>query len=832
MGTRVRLLAALGLLAMAIAAGWYFQWRASNATMLADFAWFQQLGFPDLQDKPFVRVYTGDAGREDDDGNTLPDQLDAFLLSSSATNFTVFGTELKTSSFTPDPPNSTNQFPIHFEKLDLRAQARKTLKFITSPDDEIPPAELPAWGSGRTDTFILAWACWRNGLNPEARRLYALSKVLPLDNDPPGHRSWKERLDAAKQWVLNKWETRGQKAPTLRELVADDLGSIMLNRAWSYADGSVDRPQLLERLQAILRNFPATESATNAAGITNVLSRMIAQDSAHVSLNSAALEKLPVREQVEELIFQLRDDQYLNRGDVDEFEDDLEHTNSPGHQLVRLGYAAVPQLIEELDDTTMTRSLSDNRVDDGFTTVGNAVSFLIRESAGRSFGFQDLGTNGILESPSPRLLAARGWWTEFQTKGEKKMLEQAIFGPDEATASQSAELLVERFPDSSALVLLSKLADGTVDSDRRTWWLGLLAKTKAAAAMDFLRHEMTNGANLRQRVAAADILFKNDYTESVPAMIRELQLNCPTNGREGSGELLDFLSDSGSAEAVAILRTNYFRLSPDLRGELLDSLQRRLTETNQPNRRLPAKTLADIERTFIEALTDTSPRYSGWWTDEMSFIDYPLGDVAARYLAELWPDKYKFDEKAFPIERERQRYFILNRWRQEHELPPIPVPSRPAPVLKPEDANLVTSVKWATNSATPPADFVQLLEKWKGKPFNSRDLVKLLTDFAGKPRKGINGFMIRATKGEDLNGVSIIVCLTSGREPRRYEFINRDSRIIIGGHEMPSRNLWRNDYDLPIRWKDLTKAVNKATSAPPQIPYEIGVFLRTVYPMH
>jgi hypothetical protein len=94
---------------------------------------------------------------------------------------------------------------------------------------------------------------------------------------------------------------------------------------------------------------------------------MIAEDEVHAKAGSTNLSSLSVDDQVRELIYRLRDQnghQMIYPGRCDICCEWGGTTNSPVHQLVRLGYPAVPWLIGILESDTLARSLGPIRFSD------------------------------------------------------------------------------------------------------------------------------------------------------------------------------------------------------------------------------------------------------------------------------------------------------------------------------------------------------------------------------------------------------------------------------------------------------------------------------------
>ena len=197
-------------------------------------------------------------------------------------------------------------------------------------------------------------------------------------------------------------------------------------------------------------------------------------------------------------------------------------TNTPAHQLVRLGYAAVPQLIAALDDKTLSRSVSHGMVISQQTvlTVGDCAKAILERIAGTSF--PEARTSSDLSSGADRPAtrkAVESWWAASQEKGEKQVLIEAITsaGPD---APAEAEILCQRYPEIAASTII-RGAEATTNSDVRFRLVYQVSKLDEPQVTDFLRHEMSTGPFLDVRVEAAYGLLAKREDEAVAAMIHE-----------------------------------------------------------------------------------------------------------------------------------------------------------------------------------------------------------------------------------------------------------------------------------------------------------------------
>src|SRR5213594_880622 len=144
------------------------------------FDWFDQLGFPDLKELPFVRVATGwwHRAAAEEAENTY---LRAFLLKDEGKAFTVLSEDLEVRRFQKSQGNTPQGERVGYESLDLKVVSDDEVKKLNeNPEgdhDDLfphgPKLELPA------RIFVLSRACERKGLRGEAQALYgAASKVF------------------------------------------------------------------------------------------------------------------------------------------------------------------------------------------------------------------------------------------------------------------------------------------------------------------------------------------------------------------------------------------------------------------------------------------------------------------------------------------------------------------------------------------------------------------------------------------------------------------------------------------------------------------------------
>ena len=378
-----------------------------------NFEWFSNLGFPDVKGYPLVRAEIRSSflfGNE-----PHPNYYeDAFLLATNPAGITV--QELRLIGLSKDTLHyGTNGTPgfelVGFQPENLKEFAQSTLVVKTNQPDR-----------QAFEFFVLAWACWRNGLDSEAAQLSVAAKAKYRENERAYGPDFHIQLE----------KDIGERVTGLAE---NDFGQL-----------AVSREQFLSEYQNIVSNYPDAWNHDQTEQWAATLKRMVAEDEVHAKNAPTNLDVLPVEQRVHELIFQLRDengDQYMHLGGFDNF-NDTRGTNSPAAKLAAIGYQAVPQLIVALDDLTFSRSFGQwiVRFPGGATgsnrtvlTVGDYALAILQRITGKTFyppasGYAPMSLrkkNGEVRK------AVEAWWADFQKKGEKEMLIEGTQAGDESS---------------------------------------------------------------------------------------------------------------------------------------------------------------------------------------------------------------------------------------------------------------------------------------------------------------------------------------------------------------------------------------------------------------
>ena len=826
---------------------WWFGAGGLSSEARRDFEWFSTLGFPDVKGCRYVRIATGWPAAYLDETHSNY-YITAFLLDTNATNFTVLEPDLNTRTFTNTPDGTSEAKRVGYTVVDLRDDAQKKLDILRHPpkEDRSRMVFNPSPIAQHAEIFVLAWACWRQGLNSEANQLYEEAKTFPERRIPRRRRlaGWKAVRSYATlvyETVKEKLSRQASTRPkaTFRQTLTEDFANFAMYRAAvSFWDESLTRPELLAKVEAVLDHYRSSRQETNAAELAGRLQKSIAEGQTHPRIDTNDLVNLPVEDRVRELIFQLRDHDdhwsFLSKPfDVSPVE-----SNAPAFRLVKIGYAAVPQLIAALDSTTPTRYVPNYSGFGGvgynyyypqmIVTVGDLAGIILQSITGRDFDMA--GSTAMGQSPnteaSPTKQAAEAWLAEFQKKGAKQMLIEGVSSGLQDAPDQ-AELLIERYPEAATEALRRGIHASNEESTRSSL-IQLMAKLSDETSIGTLNDELRNAPSVASRVAAAEGLRSHGHkAEALAAMIQEWENPAPRNVNNPTeiDGVIQFLAGCDSVEAIAALEKDFRNRPVELRLTIIQSLGDRNDWPVEHETKAPStETLAATEKSLIAALDDTEERtgMSGSRNGK-SYSDPRICDMAAWFLSERWPDRYSFDISASLKTRECMRIECLNVWRKAHDLPILPLPQPSTVKVSRNEATKVMTIEWADGGVKPEKSFETRVSKLKGKRLDSEDIVGLLIAFARKPGPGTAGIEIEAVKDEDLTGVRLILRLTAGGSSVTQWNLSR--RVLLKGESISSNSGGGSlegfsDWD---DWSDFQDSVEKALAAPPEAPFEISV---------
>jgi hypothetical protein len=635
------------------------------------FAWFDKLGYyPELSKAELVRVATGSWYLDSSAGKKKPTFEIGFLIEEKGDDFTIFLPRLERQSFKKRPAKGED-FECSFEKLDLAKEAAKILEDLPKRDaDRGPSDEIGYRYLSRTEVFVFARAAAAHGLDKTAHELCKAASKMPARNGEKGH---EDLVDALSE-----------------EIGYQEIWRVFID----FNRREVTRPQLLAALTKFLPNFPDDAHTKLARETAEILEKMIAEDAAHTK-PAKPLADLPVKERVAELIFDLRDQfgyQWSDPGHCDFFMRREEGEWAPADELVKIGYDAVPQLIEALEDTRFTRGVGHHRsfyFSHFVLRIGDCALAILERIAGQSFYSTRSTSGAMVKDGDAKDVKKRvaAWWAEFGKKGEK----QALIDGALAGNAEQAQRLAEKFPKDAPEVLAKAVRAASQGWVRANLIHVAANAIKGDEVLPLLREEL-KGPQFTSRIAAASALERRGFAgEAVAAMVDEWDRfdgRTEVGGFDSSGGLIEFLSGSGDVHAIEALGKRWKERTVDVRLDVVRYLAGVGRPDEEASKKLTEETRvalrAKAEEILIAALDDTDERTgmsSGWTSNGKGYSDPRVCDAAGDMLTAYWKEKYTYDPSAPLATRDRDRVRLKNVWRAEHGLPPLDVPG--ATVLAP-----------------------------------------------------------------------------------------------------------------------------------------------------
>ena len=584
------------------------------------YAWFRTLGYPDVGKLEFGRIFKGWWSRTgDEEPIAAPDS--GFLIAEKGDTFTVFTIGLRIQTFKRTGPRTAAHERVAFEPVALERFVKEGLDELSRGRSDSFPKSAFGHLVPRLDfrLFTLAVACAERGH-------FGLA-----------HEVWKEGcgLDAMKMHVV--WESR--------RIICENFADPKRNFS--------DQLKAFRRWHKLYGGVPGAKQRTLPYVDLKTLERMAAAEGERTRSPPKPLAKMTVKEQVAELIYRL---QYDGRRE-----------QSAHGKLVELRLAAVPALIEALDDTRLSRTLrwqfgygkAYHRRRFEVATVGELACGALGAIAGQGFAYRRVDD----EAKS----AIDTWWKRIQAKGRKQVLLEDVSGggtPDQA------EILVEEYPDVAVDALIAGI--GASECGTRDKLVEILSQVEDERVTRFLLKDVRLGF---RGLAAARALRKRKHPEAVAAMI-------DLWSRTQDERLISFLAHCGSPATVRVLARDLPKLKVEHRVDTVSSLLRIRTDS-----------LGFVEAGYGEAL---EALLAGVLLDTDSHEDDSrVCDVAATALARRFPEKHRFDRKASTPERDRQCVLAANVWRRAHGLEPLPVPEP----LVVQPMMMTVSTPWAVSVA-------------------------------------------------------------------------------------------------------------------------------------
>jgi hypothetical protein len=692
---------------------------SSPAERLEVFQWFSGLGFPDIKDARFVRL-RGDGSQH------------GFVVRETEEARTVITLGLMTKTISKARGAGNN----NADKSCVPEDFVLFVKTVPRNPREVngPLSDEFEYGSSKPKKlFVIAWMCWRRGLEQPAAEWF--------------DRAVESLAEARRKKVRPKNEQPANEEPAgaspsqrLRWLVATELAGEELDRVQSdIRNPQVARADALERLIHLEGKYPGTPAAARAQAMAIALKRMVREDREHSQREKQdpSFARRSRQSQIAELIFQLRE-QGGHFWSLHDTIDIFAESHWRGHEgpnsaerLAEIGYDAVPQLIGALSDDGVTRAVDFSFRSDDFgehyhfsyvLTVGDCALRILERISGQSFWKQRHEYEYMSESPDGLAAVKRkveAWnlalQRDLKLKGETGVLAEAIQEGDR-NKILLAERLVARYPE-IALPALASAAGKSTDHFTQSRFVELMGEVPGERTIPFLLAELKKSPSLYVRVELAWLLqSRGRRSEAVDAMVAEWKAAATKADSDPFlVEVAFFLGACQKLEAVQALAANLDRRPPDVRLAVVAAFATRhrmsgggsstrfievlfhrrfmsFTSTLEPlvvtcgDKELvgPVIDLLVSELDDTESLGDASGEWEG-----QNFSNFCIADVAGRALNQLDAERFPFNISADRPIREAARAAIRNAWRKQHGLAPIVTPNPreiapiPASILDP-----------------------------------------------------------------------------------------------------------------------------------------------------
>ncbi len=276
----------------------------------------------------------------------------------------------------------------------------------------------------------------------------------------------------------------------------------------------------------------------------------------------------------------------------------------PARILAAIGVDAVPQLVDALDDDTITRSHS--VFENTCFRVRDAVAIVLNQIAGKALITEPIIDDDQAAEAKKRV---KEWWKEFQRKGAKQSFIDGIESGDVDSLLQ-AEKLVEHYPD-AALPFLQGLLKKLTDAEERYQLIQLTEPLRGEKVDRFLRDQLLS-QHLESRISAAEILWKLcKAREAIRTVCKDFH-DTPDRDDEMTGisiwrrnfRMICFLSDTCDAEALQTLNAVYPKKEFEFRLEIIE----RIAHSIPKDETLTLKAREEIEKLLLRGFQEISDR--------------------------------------------------------------------------------------------------------------------------------------------------------------------------------------------------------------------------------
>lgn len=745
-------------------------------------SWFSWLDrtFPPISGKPFIRI-TQDASVPHEPEWPIWNGWYGVLLEDGQDDFSVLTLDLVVARFRnrADPSRRQDRGLTHVPE-DLR----RIVRVILDERTERSPSNRSSWVLPQfrleqiTNLTILAWMCSRAGFDDLVRELVV-----------------RGRSDAAKPV-----ERLGLDLPLQFELANRRFRHAIRE----YEGGDANRSEFLLRLQdclALETHFGP--DARELEELVRVLGVMVQEDAEH--RHPAAGTSLSPEDKIRDLIYHLRD----QHGGAMTNKSACEFYGPPGEELASIGLAAVPALIEALQDPRLTRMVEDLGYGGRGTVirVGDAAIQVLERIAGRQFLQRHLPTRGILLEGE--LLALRrdveAWWGETVRLGDEVVLGAAVRSGDDR-AAESAERLLVRAP-AHALDAIMAGAQAAKTGWTRAALVRLVRRCDSEAVIPFLIAELS-GPYLSSRVAAAAELQERGRAEALPAMMREWEALPPTLTCSicvfEVDELADLLLSHADAAMLARIEEGFAARPLGARGALIDHLGSRVTFSKAVDRFEKLLAIALCDREHLQGIHRSRKGPSS--------VEPRICDLAAESLAAAFPQLYRFSAEAVEVERDRDILEMRNVWLRRAAQPTVAAVA---------DAG-ARRVTVEAEVPQPHQSLCEIREILEARPLPAEALCASLRELVGKLYVMARRFDLTISRASGAKEMTAHLYIGGGvpaspREKRTWS----SAEVVFAGNRALLQQT--SSGDVLLRWNgnEFGAAVREVLALPAGIPFEI-----------
>jgi hypothetical protein len=480
----------------------------------------------------------------------------------------------------------------------------------------------------------------------------------------------------AKTEKADKKEKETAPAVDLVRIVASSMAAQRKERALDSVLAGATRPQTLAIWESVVR-LGSHPLSTEANDMVRHYRSLIAEDKAWSEPADVDVGLLDDRGKVAYWMHHLRDAE-LHQNDecFGRFPRGGDERPNPVQKLTELGLAAVPALIEHMDDERPTCSFY-------YSRWGRTYQLRYGDFCQQIF---DAITHRTARDGNHPIRAGKGaankkraqeWWRDFQELGEVGMLKRTAEAGDEDSVA-AAVMLLEKNPAAA----LDSIAVGIrrAKGSHREGLVALLGGIGSKRSTPFLLEELT-GPCRESRIAAASMLVQRKNPAGVAALVKEW--TTAKADALGSTDLLTALLATGDPLAVRALGQRWQEASVNDRVAIIEELH--TAPKAAPG---AAGNAADASRLVDDLLARALDERDRSGTNilfcthgKMRHCNRPaVRDLAARALVDRWQQPAKFDLFAGTLRRERSLREVKNDWLVRNGREPLPI--EPAPTVE------------------------------------------------------------------------------------------------------------------------------------------------------